>query len=208
MTVNKQISNKESESGKHYWLMLQLYSIYVSPILFFVIIKNLNLSFLKVYPLKDCWVKEIFISTEGKILYENIVCVISLVLIIFSIISLSILKYKGKNVSEELPKRIKEIEEWDYDYLPAIVTLMAMVTFEYNDLRGLLIFMFLLLFLFSIFAQTTTFYNSALYKVVGLKIYEANLENNDKCKIISFHKLVKGSTVYLKHIRGNVYYSL
>ena len=121
---------------------------------------------------------------------------------------ISLLKYKGKNVSDQLPQKTKKIEEWDYDYLPAIVTLMAMVTFDYNSLRGLLFFVLLILFLFLIFAQTTTFYNSALYKAVGLKIYQVDFDNLENCKIITFHKLNGGTTVSLKHIKGNIYFSL
>lgn len=85
---------------------------------------------------------------------------------------------------------------------------MAMVTFDYNSLRGLLFFVLLILFLFLIFAQTTTFYNSALYKAVGLKIYQVDFDNLENCKIITFHKLNGGTTVSLKHIKGNIYFSL
>ena len=194
---------------KSHQLMFQLFSIYISPVLFFVIIKNIDLSFLSIDNIKCCWIKYLFYSADdSKFIYENIVCIISISIIFYSLVSCLILKYKRKNVSEELPKKIESVEEWNYDYLPSIVTLMAMVTFEYNDLRGILIFTFLLLFLFLIFSQTTTFYNSALFKVVGLKIYEADLDNNEKCKIISFHKLNKNTTVSLKLIKGNVFYSL
>ena len=199
----------DTESKKSPWLMFRLYSIYISPILFFVIIKNLNISFLSVDSNKYCWFKEFFYcSTKGMLFYENIVCLISLAIILYSIVSWFLLKYKGKNVSDQLHQKTKKIEEWDYDYLPAIVTLMAMVTFDYNSLRGLLFFVLLILFLFLIFAQTTTFYNSALYKAVGLKIYQVDFDNLENCKIITFHKLNGGTTVSLKHIKGNIYFSL
>lgn len=167
----------------HNLLMTGLFCVYMMLILIFVIIETIRIP---LYIGKD-WE---FIGWSKVLTPNNIVAFISILIIIGGVVTLLILRYKFGNSPKEFPLTCKNIQSLDYDYIPSIVTLLAVATFSYDSCRGLLLFMVLLVVLYLIFINTNTFFNSPLFKILGLNTYEIEFDKESQRSIVlSFQKL-------------------
>ena len=104
-------------------------------------------------------------------------------------------------------KHIENIAPWNYDYVPTFVTLLAIVSFNYEGIRGLFLFTGIMLIIFAIFANTSMFYSSPLYRILGLKIYQVDDSLlGDHCILMSFDNLSDKEALFCRKIYENVYY--
>lgn len=121
--------------------------------------------------------------------------------------TIRVLKYKQKNRANCKPKHIENIVPWDYDYVPTFVTLLAIVSFNYEGIRGLFLFIGIMLIIFAIFANTSMFYSSPLYRILGLKIYQVDDSLlGGHCILMSFDYLSDKEALFCRKIYENVYY--
>ncbi len=111
------------------------------------------------------------------------------------------------NRSQYRPRIINKISSWEYDYVPTFVTLLAIVSFSYIGIRGLLLFIGIMLIIYAIFVCTSMFYTSPLYRILGLNIYQSqDKQLGGNSILMSFEELSDTETLYYRKICTNVYY--
>lgn len=138
---------------------------------------------------------------------NNIVPCLCLVISGCALYTIRVLKYKQNNRACCKPKHIENIAPWNYDYVPTFVTLLAIVSFNYEGIRGLFLFIGIMLIIFAIFARTSMFYSSPLYRILGLKIYQVDDSLlGDHCILMSFDDLSDKEVLFCRKIYENVYY--
>ena len=138
---------------------------------------------------------------------DNIVPFLCLIVIVIALFTLYRLKCWSKNRSQYRPRIINKISSWEYDYVPTFVTLLAIVSFSYIGIRGLLLFIGIMLIIYAIFVCTSMFYTSPLYRILGLNIYQSqDKQLGGNSILMSFEELSDTETLYYRKICTNVYY--
>lgn len=138
---------------------------------------------------------------------DNIVPFLCLIVIVIALFTLYKQKCWSKNRSQYRPRIINKISSWEYDYVPTFVTLLAIVSFSYIGIRGLLLFIGIMLIIYAIFVCTSMFYISPLYRILGLNIYQSqDKQLGGNSILMSFEELSDTETLYYRKICTNVYY--
>lgn len=181
-------------------LRLGLFCIYLSLIVGLVFLETVQLPFS---------IRQGFQWNGLSSVFEvnNIVPFLCLMISGCALYTIRVLKYKQKNRANCRPKHITNITEWNYDYVPTFVTLLAIVSFNYEGIRGMFLFIGIMLIIFAIFANTSMFYSSPLYRILGLKIYQTDDSRlGGHCILMSFDNLGCEEALYYRKIYENVYY--
>ncbi len=111
--------------------------------------------------------------------------------------------------SLNIPVKIENIENINYEYFALLVTIISLIAFDFTTIRGVVLLVFLLIILCAIFIKTELFYSNPSFALLGFHIYKADTNNEElKNKILIAKDKIKHSDKikYLK-ISDKVYFT-
>ena len=146
--------------------------------------------------------------TNLKILASNnLLSTSAFILLILGIIFLFDLRYKIKG-SLDLPKKVKEIKNLNYEHLTFLTTyIIPFICFDLDDVRNTFIFAFLLIVIGAIYVKTNLFYSNPTLALLGYHIYQVKTAKDTEMILITQGKLDEGQSFSNLKVGDTVYYA-
>ena len=148
----------------------------------------------------------------GRLLKSNIVSVVCIVLLLYSIFAYYRFKYDTKK-SVELPVKIVKLERINYEHLTFLATyIIPLITFDFEKERYILVLAALLIVMGVIYIKTDLFYANPSLALLGFNIYKVSINisediTKENVIVITRRKLETGNMFSYIVLDDRVYYS-
>lgn len=148
----------------------------------------------------------------GKLVKDNMVPFICIILLLYSIFAYYRFKYDTRK-TVELPVKIVKLEKINYEHLTFLATyIIPLITFDFEKERYVLVLAALLIIMGVIYIKTDLFYANPSLALLGFNIYKLDISiSENKIKegviVITRRKLEAGSMFSYIVLDDRVYYS-
>ncbi len=159
-----------------------------------------------------CFSKDSSFVGFSYLLSNNVIPLLSLLAILIGVISYFDFRYQLKG-TPELAFKITEIENIDYEHLTFLTTyIIPLVCFQFDNLRYIIVFVFLLIVIGSIYIRTDLFYANPTLAILQFKIYKVtgefrNGEVRQSRILICKQRLKKDDRVKYFKLDERIYYA-
>jgi len=111
--------------------------------------------------------------------------------------------------SLNLPVKIEELENINYEYFALLVPIVALIAFDFTSVRGVVLLVVLLFIFCAIFIKTELFYSNPSFALLGFHIYKADTNNHNLLNIVMItkSKLNQGDKVKFLKVSDKVYFT-
>lgn len=146
-----------------------------------------------------------------ELLRTNIVPFVSSFFLLVGIISYSRFNYMFEGGSQNIPDKIVEIEDVNYEHLTFLTTyIIPLICFNLGSTRYVIALALLLVVIGIMYVKTDKFYANPTLSVLGYHIYKVTMEGHAGEKngvvLISRGKLALGDQVSYKKLDKKVYF--
>lgn len=152
---------------------------------------------------KPCLPIEVFLT-------KNIVSIIALVGLAFSVMFMLIFNHISKGAIGEVVQ-IKEIEDVTSDQLTFLVTyILPLIFYEYNNLRSIFNIIIIMFVIGVIFCKTNLFYSNPTLALFRYKAYKVKIGNCDDNIYLLYkygNALHKGDRIYVNKLNDNTFFA-
>lgn len=140
-----------------------------------------------------------------KLLTNNIIPAISLVLLLFGWLFYERFKFRV-NGSTSLPIKPDSIEDLNYEHLTFLTTyIIPLICFNLDSIRYSIALLIILLVIGIIYVKTDKFYANPTLAVLGFKLYTIEI-NGEKLTLITRDKLNKTNKIIYDYLDERVIY--
>lgn len=159
-----------------------------------------------------CFSKDCSFVGFSYLLSNNVIPLLSLLAILIGVISYFDFRYQLKG-TPELAFKITEIENIDYEHLTFLTTyIIPLVCFQFDNLRYIIVFVFLLIVIGSIYIRTDLFYANPTLAILQFRIYKVagefrNGEVRQSRILICKQRLKKDDRVKYFKLDERIYYA-
>jgi len=159
-----------------------------------------------------CFSKDCSFVGFYYLLSNNVIPLLSLLAILIGVISYFDFRYQLKG-TPELAFKITEIENIDYEHLTFLTTyIIPLVCFQFDNLRYIIVFVFLLIVIGSIYIRTDLFYANPTLAILQFRIYKVtgefrNGEVRQSRILICKQRLKKDDRVKYFKLDERIYYA-
>lgn len=152
-----------------------------------------------------------FIGAE-KLILDNVIAIICLVLFLYSVFAYFKFKYDIKQ-STEIPFEVVKIEGINYEHLTFLATyVIPLITFDFEKTKYIVVLAMLLVVMGVIYIKTDLFYANPSLALMGFHIYKLDGvfkggEKRENIIVITRKKIKMGDSVKYIKLDDRVYYS-
>lgn len=119
----------------------------------------------------------VFIGWKALLTVNNIIAFMCVILIFAGLLFYYQFNHRLKGAPDGLPILITKIENINYEYVSLFMTLLSVIAFDFNTIRGALLFCLVLLILGAIFIKTELFYSNPSFALLGFYIYKVETQH-------------------------------
>lgn len=143
-------------------------SLWILFVLVLVATLNITISF-------DC--DATFFGWKTLLTVNNIVAFLCVIFILMGLLFYYQFNYRLMGAPDGLPIVVTKIDNINYEYISLFMTLISVIAFDFQTIRGAILFALVLLILGAIFVKTELFYSNPSFALLGFYIYRVETKH-------------------------------